>query len=368
MINDLMHQFNMDAKVFGQFSGFYYIGYSLMHIPIGILLDRYSPRIIMAMCILLTTIGTLPILFATHWIWPLLGRLLIGIGSSAAVLGTFKIIRLSFPENKFTKMLSISVTIGLIGAIYGGGPISHLCFLYGYEYVVKLLAFAGLALTTIIYLTAPHQQSPQKESVYNNLKLVLKNKKVIILCISSGFLVGPLEGFSDVWGSEFLKRIYGFSTSVANSLPASIFLGMCFGGPILSFIAERKNSYLTTILSSGGIMFAAFTLLVLHLLPQATVGASFVLVGICCAYQIIAIYKASTYVPEHASGLATALANMIIMIFGYAFHSVIGLVISAYKSSPLSFAYGISVIPAALLIGCVGVIYVIKLDNASKQK
>ena len=40
MMNDITQQFNIDATAFGQFSGIYYLGYSLMHLPIGIMLDR----------------------------------------------------------------------------------------------------------------------------------------------------------------------------------------------------------------------------------------------------------------------------------------------------------------------------------------
>ena len=117
MLGDIMNQFHMDAAVFGQFSGVYYIGYSLMHLPIGIMLDRYGPKNVMSGCILLTVVGLLPILFAEHWVYPLVGRLLIGIGSSAAILGTFKIIRMAFAEKHFTRMLTFTVTIGLIGGI-----------------------------------------------------------------------------------------------------------------------------------------------------------------------------------------------------------------------------------------------------------
>src|SRR5271154_5931419 len=105
MLTDIMQQFNIDAAVFGQFSGAYYIGYCLMHLPIGIMLDRYGPRKVMSACILLTVIGLLPIIFTKYWIYPIIGRVLIGMGSSAAILGTFKIIRITFSEKKFTKML-----------------------------------------------------------------------------------------------------------------------------------------------------------------------------------------------------------------------------------------------------------------------
>src|SRR6186713_1319332 len=64
MLDDIMQQFDISAATFGQFSGVYYIGYSLMHLPMGILLDRYGPKKIMTLCILLTVVGLMPLLFA----------------------------------------------------------------------------------------------------------------------------------------------------------------------------------------------------------------------------------------------------------------------------------------------------------------
>ncbi|HEV8050945.1 MAG TPA: hypothetical protein VGP47_00505, partial [Parachlamydiaceae bacterium] len=83
---------------------------------------------------------------------------------------------------------------------------------------------------------------------------------------------------------------------------------------------------------------------------------SFVIVGICCAYQILAIYQASVYVREEVAGLTTAVANMIIMIFGYAFHTAIGTVVNAMggPNAPDAMNYGLTVIPIALGIGTIG--------------
>jgi MFS family permease len=90
---------------------------------------------------MLTALGLLPIIFTNHWIYPILGRFLIGVGSAAAILGAFKIIRMSFAEKYFTRMLSLSVSIGLLGAIYGGGPVSYLCQNVGYKDVVVILQY-----------------------------------------------------------------------------------------------------------------------------------------------------------------------------------------------------------------------------------
>jgi predicted MFS family arabinose efflux permease len=370
MLNDITQQFHIDATVFGQFSGVYYIGYSLMHLPIGIMLDRFGPRKVMSGCILLTVIGLLPIIFAEHWIYPLIGRALIGIGSSAAILGTFKIIRMAFKEQYFPRMLSLSVMIGLIGAVYGGGPVSYLCHILGYKVVVEIFIAVGLLLACLTYLIVPESKPVAHNSVMANIKTVFTDSNVLMMCCCAGLMLGPLEGFSDVWGPVFLKGVYHLDTSMATYLPSMIYLGMCFGSPVLSLIAERSGYYLGTIITSGSLMCLIFVALVAGVLTVPAISFGFVVVGVCCAYQILAIYKVSTYVPEELAGLATAIANMIIMIFGYGFHSAIGFMVNWYGGidSAQAFIYGIGVIPVTLALGVVGFAYLAYKERALPMK
>lgn len=370
MLNDIMQQFDIGAAAFGQFSGVYYIGYSLMHLPIGIMLDRYGPRKVMTSCIFLTVIGLAPLLFAEHWAYPIVGRFLIGLGSSAAILGVFKIIRMTFSEKQFPRMLSLSVTIGLIGAIYGGGPVSYMKELFGYQIVIQLLAVAGLALAAVTYWIVPNLKTTSQTTVVSDIKEVLSNQKVIWSCIFAGLMVGPLEGFADVWATVFFKQVYGFDETLASSIPSVIFIGMCFGAPVLSLIADRVKSYLGTIIGAGIVMAVSFTyLLFWHMTPGVLV-VSFVLVGVSCAYQILAIYKASTYVREHVAGLTTAVANMIIMVFGYVFHAVIGTVVNMMGGPGESEAliYGVAVIPIALCLGASGFAFLLADEKVGHKE
>lgn len=368
MLEDIMRQFNIGAATFGQFSGIYYIGYSLMHMPIGIMLDRFGPRKVMTACILLTVIGMLPLVFADHWIYPIAGRLLIGMGSSAAILGVFKIVRITFSEQRFARMLSLSVTIGLMGAIYGGAPVSYMRQAFGYQSLILLFAAAGVALAVITYLIVPDEKSEPQGTVFSDIKEVLSNSRVVLSCVFAGLMVGPLEGFADVWGTAFLKQVYGLDNTMSASLPSMIFIGMCFGAPVLSLIAEKVGSYIATIIGAGIAMAVSFSLLLAWHLTSSMVSVSFVIVGVCCAYQILAIYKASTYVREQVAGLTTAVANMIIMIFGYAFHTVIGTVVNAMGGPNVTEAllYGVAVIPIALCIGSVGFICLMLMDRKSQ--
>ena len=370
MLDDIIEQFEMGGAAIGQFSGIYYIGYALFHLPVGMMLDRFGPKKIMTGCILLTVAGLMPLIFSDYWIFPIAGRALVGIGSSAAILGLFKIVRISFSAEQFSRMLSLAVTIGLIGAIYGGGPVSYMKDLFGFQGVVQILAIGGVLLAAVTYLLIPEMKINAQSSAATNLKEVLGNSKVLLTCLFAGLMVGPLEGFADVWGRAFLRDVYGLDGTLAATLPSSIFIGMCFGAPILSFIAEKTKNQAATMIGSGLVMIMSFSSLLIWQLSTSTITFHFILVGICCGYQILAICKVSSYVPEEAAGLATATANMIIMTFGYIFHATMGGVINAMggPASPQALVYGISVIPAGLLLGTLGFAFMFVKERLEEKE
>jgi len=364
LLEDICQQFNIGAAAFGQFSGIYYIGYSLFHLPMGLLLDRVGPKKIMPASLLLISIGLTPLLFAENWIYPLIGRLLIGIGSSAAILGLFKIIRITFSEARFARMLSISVTIGLLGAIYGGTPVSMMRDAFGGQVVIECFALVGILLALVTYWIIPDFKTEASSSVFADVKEVLSNRRVLALCLSAGFMVGPIEGFADVWGVVFLKQVLGLDSSIAAGLPSMIFIGMCFGAPLLNFLAE-KIGYLQTIILAGVSMAFGFFFFLTQSMSPTLISLSFSLIGVFSGYQILVIYKASTIVREQVAGLTTALANMIIMIFGYAFHAAIGSVVNSMggANAPQALVYGVSLIPIALSIGTLGFTFLFFKEN-----
>lgn len=376
MMNDILEKFQIDAALFGQYSGFYYIGYAGMHIPVGILLDRYGPRWVLSGCILLTVIGLLPLLFAEHWIYPGIGRGLIGMGSSAAILGVFKIIRLCFAESKFTVMLGFSVTIGLVGALYGGEPVNYLLHTFGSEAVLQMIIGVGLVLAILTALIVPSFPSDKAyHGWWGNVKAVLSQPMIVMVCLLAGMMVGPLEGFADVWGKEYLKSVYRLDDKIAASLPSLIFFGMCFGSPFLSWLAASTKSYFGFIILSAFMMAGAFILLLTGQLSTPLLSILFTVVGVFCAYQILAIYVASTFVEERLVGLTTACANMIIMIFGYVFHTLIGQILKHSWDGQMSsgvpvydmqaYTNALSVIPAGLILAGLG--YIVLLGYKKRK-
>lgn len=367
---EIMKRFNIDAEIFGQFAGIYYITYAAMHIPIGTWLDRKGPKYVIPMCILLSSLGVLPLMHSNSWIMACIGRALIGLGSSAAILGLFKVIHLGFPENWFSRALGMGVTIGLLGAIYGSQPVRFLISVYGYEDVLQYIVYSGIILSALCLLMLPSAKGVTSNGIhiFRDLKKVWEHKKIFIIAILAGLMVGPLEGFADAWGTTFLATVYSLEQNLASILPSFLFLGMCVGATVMSYIADKTRWYYGLIISSALFMAAVFLLLIFTKLHVTILSILLFCVGIFCSYQILVIYKASTYVKEGIVGLTTSIVNMIIMMFGYFFHSIIGKMLHSSDSSQMlngvwvysaeSYKAAIMIIPVSLIVAGIGFVII----------
>lgn len=352
--------YQVDTAVFGQITGIYYIGYALAHIPIGYGLDRYGPRKIASFSLLISLLGLIPLLFSTWWPLAAIGRMVTGIGSAAAILGSFTVIRLSFPENQFSRMLGFTATIGLLGAIYGGKPVKWLMDLYSWQTVILLLLATGGILTIALWFFLPSKTLKSSDTIdLSGIVSIFSNPKVLFICIAGGLMVGPLEGFADVWGVEFLSKVHHIDKGYGAFLTSLVFFGFCFGAPIISWIGDQTKAYYGVIRWCALTMAAIFFAIIFFPQNDKYIGILLTIVGVASAYQIFIIYKTISYVPKNLAGQASAIGNMLIMLFGYLFHSSIGGTMKFYDGvscvepnmySLEAFRWGLTIIPLAQII------------------
>jgi predicted MFS family arabinose efflux permease len=367
---ELLVHFNTNALEFGQFAGLYYLSYSLMHIPLAIWLDRKNPKYIIPLCILATVGGIVPLLISDTIAAANIGRFIMGIGSSGAILGVFKVIRLGFPESHFNRMLGLSVTVGLVGALYGGLPVRTLLETTHWQDIVLYFCWIGGFLAVLAFVVIPSKYKPiiSTHNIMDDIIQVLKNKNVLMVCICAGLMLGPLEGFADVWGAGFLQSVYQIAPAKAAGISSLMFLGMLFGAPGLTYMADYLKAHIKIIIGAALFMGTVFVTMLYGFGSPEMLSVLFTAVGVACAYQIIAIYVASTYVRERHVSITTALANMIIMTFGYFFHTVIGIMMGDHQSggnfSHEQYQYGLSIIPICLFIAAIGFMIQLKRNKA----
>lgn len=375
---EIMQKFAIDAVAFGTLAGYYYLGYAGMQIPIGIMLDRFNFKIVTFCCILISSVGTLMFVISTNWHYIFIGRFMIGVGSAVGVLAIIKIISTFFPKNTHPFLIGLMFTFGLSGAVFGTAPMKILFNNFGYNNTFYFLVFTGLAMGVCIlmndtknlknYNTQPDSIVVQSQNM--SIVSLLSNKTILIIGISGGLMVGALEGYADVWSMTFFKQIYNMSDTQSNIVTSFVFIGMCFGGPILAVLVKILRSINLIIIISGMLMIVIFIILFYasHLSYLESMLLMFVL-GILCCYQGPVFNLVSNITGQKSAALAVSIVNCINMAFGYLFHKLISILIQENWNGAMSecnlpiysketFIISLSVIPAFTFIGMLGFIYV----------
>ncbi|WP_369408543.1 MFS transporter, partial [Wolbachia endosymbiont of Atemnus politus] len=240
VVPELVARFNIGTTEIGQFCGLYYVGYVLAHIPVGILLDRFGSKVVVPICIALTSLGALPLVSSNDWSYSVIGRIITGIGSSASVLGLFKVISIYYRREKFAMMFSISVIIGISGGVFATKPLHVLFDKFGWDHVFTACIILGLLLAFITFISIPKVDTSDEKLNIKNLGKVIFNKDILLMGLFGGFMVGPLEGFADAWSSTFLHEMYTIDRHVAYSISKWVLIGFGFGHLLFPYILAKN--------------------------------------------------------------------------------------------------------------------------------
>lgn len=373
---ELMSKFQIDATSYGFFASIYYVGYAGFQIPIALLLDRYDPKKVLAVCALLCSLGTIVLVYSDNWTLALISRFLIGIGSTVGFLGSSKMVILWFKPESYSRMMALNCTIGLLGAVYAGKPITEFIKQYGFEQVLLSVAIVGFGLA---FLFASIIRNPLKNSVKNSvpktnfkteissickdLKIILSNRKLIIAAIGNLLMVGALEGFADVWGVSFLMAARDISKGEAARLISAIFLGMVCGGPILAYVSDKFKAIYGVTCTAGLIMGVSFFIIfnMITSLDSTRLYGILFLIGIFCSYQVLVFSIGIRIVSAPVAGIAVAFLNSINMLGGSFFHGTIGRAMDYFWTGTLdngmknysaeTYTQALMIIPIAAILG-----------------
>jgi MFS family permease len=330
MMQQIMHQFAIDASAFGLLTALYYYGYAWMQIPVAIMLDRFGARYVVFGCAVLCGISVLVFTYTDNWYLACLSRFLVGVGSAAGFLGTSKVISEWFPKDQYARMVGFSFTVLMLGAIYGGKPINLLIENYGWQEVAFTLGCVPIAIGVSAYLFLRSPKNPQSHIEAESFKVThfkkLLSSPVIWLLATGNFLmVGSLEGFADVWGVPYLMTAYSLNKSNAAELMSCIYVGFLFGGPLLAFLSKRLGNY--TVISLCGVgMALAFMVLLSNIVGNwYGLAGLFFFIGILCCYQVIVFAAGADLVEAKLLCVTVAFLNCMNMLGGSFFHTCIGL-------------------------------------------
>jgi MFS family permease len=278
MSTELMSAFSISGAGLGNLAACFFYAYLIMQIPVGLLLDRYSPHLITTFAIFVCSLGALGFAHA-YSLWQAeISRAMIGFGAAFAAISCFKMATIWFPPRRFALVAGLSMTAAMLGAVGGEAPLSLLVNAHGWRGAMNDIALPGFLLMLLV-LSIVRDKKPgtshiKKRAKVNlsqlwlQIKIILKHKQTWLLSIYSGLAFAPVSVFGGLWGVSFFKVAYHLTATQAASAISFIFIGFAIGCPIAGwysdYIRRRK------IIMALGTTTALITMLCALYLPYAS--------------------------------------------------------------------------------------------------
>lgn len=334
MIDQLMHDFNVLAFALGSLSAFFYYAYVSMQIPVGMLVDRYSPRWLLTLMILVCAVGCGLFATATTIHLAAFGRLLMGFGSAFAFVTALKLASIWFPAYRFGLLAGLTQALGMFGAAVGQAPMAYSVAIVGWRCTMWIIAglFVLLAIAVAFLVRDGRQTAHVASSQLTNgrelwlgLVKVLKNPQSWWNAIFAGLLYAPTEAIAELWGVKFFRETYTLSNEVAALGIGLIFIGWTIGGPLTGWLSDRIKRR-KIILIASSILSLIFITIMLYVpnMPLPILFSCLFLYGVANTGLGTSYAVAAEINPRNLSGTSMAFANMASVLVGAGFQPLIG--------------------------------------------
>ena len=385
--------FNIDATGFGFFAVIYYVSYTVMQIPAGLLVDYVNLRKILYFASLCCVLGFFIITQTHYFLFALLGRLLIGFGSAFAYVCALKAATLWLAPERFGFISCILDSLGMLGAVFTNFALTRINLNWGVQQGMSLIMILGVLITLAIYTCLPRQTSTKANEnqkcfepkfLLSTIRHVLKSHNLWLIGLISALFYLPSSVVGDTWGIPYLETVYHYSKNTASLMMSCFFLAWAIFGPIIGLYSDRIKNRLGPLIISLALVTLAFSLLIY--LPQAHIMIQshiimlilFFIIGMATGAHPLVFALAKEQFSVKVAGTVVATTNMLTMLGGLIFQPVIGLLLDWHHHTPKlhhlvkynssDYVYSFSILPILLLLATISVILMQYFANRNLEQ
>jgi len=331
MAPQLMHDLNIGTFGLGIMSGIYFYSYTAMQIPSGLLFDRYSPRIIITLSILVCAAGTLLFATAQNMYVGSLARLLMGSGSAFAFVSVLVVTADLFKSTYFATITGITQMLAALGAMSGQMPISALVSVMGWRHTLLVLSLVGFLLAITVWTLLKYKKNSilikhlePSMSIKRHLHHIITNPQSWYVALYSCLLWAPMSCFASLWGVPYLTKIHHYEPTSAAFICSFMWLGLAITSPLLGIISTSCKNKIIPLAVSAILGALAFGFLLHYDFSPLIVCLLLFLAGAACSGQALAFTVVKENNPNSAKATAIAFNNMAVVLSGAIFQPLIG--------------------------------------------
>jgi MFS family permease len=316
----LSAELGLDAANLGLLTAVYFLVLAGAQIPIGVLLDRFGPRRVQSVLLVVAAGGAALFAASTGLLELLIARAMIGIGVAAALMAGLKAIVTWFPRERVALINGYMIMLGALGAVTATAPAEWLMGYSGWRGLFELSAAATLAAALLIFLAVPDKAQlvlPQRTSL--KLGAIYRDPRFWRIAPLSASCIGSAWSLQGLWAAPWLADVEGFNRE---ALIAQLFLmaiAVCLGALLLGTIADRlrrRGIGTETLFAAVVALFVIAELALIMRLPLPSL-LPWIVVSIVSAATVLSFAIIAEYFPSELAARANGSLN--VLHFGWAF-------------------------------------------------
>lgn len=312
-------RFHIDAAQLAGFTVLQLVVYAGMQVPVGLLLDRYGARRLLALGLLLMSAGQFGFAFAGGYRLALFTRALVGVGDAMTFLSVLRLVAAWFPPARNALLTQFTAIAGQLGAMASAIPMVWALHRFAWSTTYAATALASLVFAMALYalvrnapLAVPGRHAPDRASLLSGLRQCWGRHGTRLgawIYASSLFFPSLL---TLLWGYPYLVDGQGATPALAASLLTLLTAVSIAGGPLVGLAVGRHAHWRLPL---AGHWLATSMLVWTVLLawpgpaPHWLLAALMVVAGAGYPIGLVAFDFARLDTPPERIGTAMALVN-----------------------------------------------------------
>jgi len=313
-------RFDISAAQLATFTMVQLLVYAGMQLPVGVMLDRFGSKRLLATGLILMTVGQLAFAFADSFALGLGTRVLVGIGDSMIFVSVLRLVMLWFPPARSPIVTQVTGLLGQVGAIAAAVPMAHALSDFGWTPVFVGSALIGVLLGVVLYVVVIDTPFKVTDTKPPGLTEVADNVREA--WAQPGTRLGLWTHFTTqfsvtamglLWGYPYFVQGEGVSETNAGLLLTVMTISSMVSGPLLGAAVARHPFNRSTIILA--IVFAIVSAWTVVLLwpgdaPLALLVVLVIVVGVGGPSSMVGFDFARTFNPVSRLGSATGIVNI----------------------------------------------------------
>ena len=224
-------------------SGWWFLAFAAMQVPIGLWLDKVGPRLTTGVLMAVAAGGAVVFGQATGALQIKLAMVLVGAGCAPVLMASYFIFARQFSPAVFGTLAGITIGIGSLGNVAASLPLSAAVAAFGWrETVLGLAAITGaVALAILVLVRDPPRLSTARNGSLLDLLRIPALWPILAMMVVCYM---PIAGLRGLWVGPYFADVHGADQAEIARVSLWIGLAMVAGnfayGPMDRWLGTRK--------------------------------------------------------------------------------------------------------------------------------